>query len=126
MADTIERMTFGCIQAVCKNLIAKKDLLNDLDAVMGDGEHGSNIERSFGMVQDALPQIEGLPAGEMIDKTGSLLLAAEKGAAETSNMIAKRGRGYYVGERGIGTCDPGAVSIATIFKTIGESLKEIK
>ena len=36
MADTIERMTFECIQAVCKNLIAKKDLLNDLDAVMGD------------------------------------------------------------------------------------------
>ena len=41
-------------------------------------------------------------------------------------MIAKRGRGYYVGERGIGTCDPGAVSVATIFKTIGEALKEIK
>ena len=213
MADTIERMTFECIQAVCKNLIAKKDLLNDLDAVMGDGEHGSNIERSFGMVQDALPQMEGLSAGEMIDKTGSLLLAAgggtattlmgfackktavklknisgntpsdyaqvmkktwesiqkksqanvgdktlmdaytpavqafekaadeqksitecfleageaaEKGAAQTSDMIAKRGRGYYVGERGIGTCDPGAVSVATIFKTIGEALKEIK
>lgn len=213
MAGTIEGMVFRCIRQICNNLIAKKDLLNDLDAVMGDGEHGSNIQRSFGMVQDALPQLEGLPAGDMIDKTGSLLLAAgggtattlmgfackktavqlrnisgnapldyaqvmkktwesiqkksqasvgdktlmdaytpavqafeqaaqeqksmtecflaageaaEKGAAETSNMIAKRGRGYYVGERGLGTCDPGAVSVATIFTTIGESLKEFK
>lgn len=40
--------------------------------------------------------------------------AAERAAAETSSMIAKRGRAAYTGERSIGSPDPGAVAIAVI------------
>ena len=40
--------------------------------------------------------------------------AAERAAAETSTMIAKRGRASYTGERSIGSPDPGAVAVAVI------------
>lgn len=202
-------ITIACLKAVCTSLLEKKELLNDLDAVMGDGEHGSNIERTFGKVLSEIPAMEALDALQIIDKTGSILLAAgggtattlmgfackktavlakktdcrkaeeladvmqktwesiqmkskaevgdktlmdaytpavrafvsaaregstielcfaaaagaaQEGAEATKNMVAKRGRGYYVGERGIGTADPGAVSVATIFQAIGNTL----
>ena len=202
-------MTIACLQEVCTALLEKKDLLNELDAVMGDGEHGSNIERTFGKVQSQILDMEELEVLQVIDKTGSILLAAGggtattlmgfackktavlakqmqcgdakeiadvikktwesiqakskaevgdktlmdaytpavnafesaaqegntmeecfaaaadaalKGAEATKSMVAKRGRGYYVGERGLGTADPGATSVATIFQAINNTL----
>lgn len=204
-------IAMDCLKEVCTTLISKKDLLNELDAVMGDGEHGSNIERSFGMVCQAFSELEELDTIQLIDRTGSILLeagggtattligfgckktaalakkagasdakaiaevmektkdsiqlkskavvgdktlmdayipavdafvnaagtgastrdcfaaaaaAAQKGAEATKEMVAKRGRGYYVGERGIGTADPGATSVAIIFETIHNSLNK--
>lgn len=205
------KIVLQCLTEVCNELLAKKEELNALDAVMGDGEHGSNIERTFGQVQKQLSQMEQLNGAQVIDQTGSILLAAgggtattlmgfackktgillkgkenptaaevaevmqkvmgsiqkksqaikgdktlmdaylpavegfvkasgeektlkecfaeaakaaAKGADETKNMIAKRGRGYYVGERGLGTADPGAISVATIFHAISKMLEE--
>lgn len=205
----MENMVYRCLTEVCEELLAKKEELNELDAVMGDGEHGSNIERTFGQVKQQLPEMEGLTGVQMIDKTGAILLAAgggtattlmgfackktaillknaenlnekelaevmkkvqesikakskaevgdktlmdaytpaveafakaaengsnieqcfvkaaeaaEQGVEATKDMIAKRGRGYYVGERGLGVCDPGATSVATIFHAIAKVL----
>ncbi|MDV3129521.1 dihydroxyacetone kinase subunit DhaL [Mycobacterium sp. 21AC1] len=42
--------------------------------------------------------------------------AAEEGAAATADRIAVRGRAAYLGERAIGTPDPGAVSAAVVFQ----------
>lgn len=200
-----------CLSEVCGELLEKKEELNALDAVMGDGEHGSNIERAFGQVQEQIPQMEEMSGVQIIDKTGSILLAsgdgtattlmgfackktgvllkdrkkptaeetaqimrkvwesiqnkskavkgdktlmdaytpaveafvkaswegasfeacfvaaaraAAEGVEATKEMIAKRGRGYYVGERGLGTADPGATSVATIFHAISKILGE--
>ena len=46
------------------------------------------------------------------------LEAAEKGMLSTKDMQAKRGRASYLGERSIGTVDPGAYSSYLILKTI--------
>ena len=200
-----------CLKEVCTDLLKKKEELNALDAVMGEGEHGSNIERAFRQVQEQIPRMEQLNGAQMIDQTGSTLLAAGggtattlmgfackkagillkgkenpaaaevaeimqevlesiqkksqaakgdktlmdacipaveafvkasgegkilkecfakaakaavEGAEETKNMMAKRGRGYYVGERGLGTADPGATSSATIFCAISKVLEK--
>lgn len=40
--------------------------------------------------------------------------AAEKGAQSTLDMVARRGRASYLGERSVGHLDPGAVSSALI------------
>lgn len=42
--------------------------------------------------------------------------AAHAGAAATAERVARRGRASYVGERGLGTPDPGATSAAVVFE----------
>lgn len=49
-------------------------------------------------------------------------LKAAEGAEDTKFMVAKHGRSKYVGERSLGFVDPGAVSMALIFKTIADYL----
>jgi dihydroxyacetone kinase-like protein len=53
----------------------------------------------------------------------ALALAATKAreAAEaTTDMIAKRGRAAYTGERSIGTLDAGAIGVAVMFERVAE------
>lgn len=46
--------------------------------------------------------------------------AAQKGAEATREMIAKKGKASYLGEKTLGYPDPGAVAVALIFKAISE------
>jgi phosphoenolpyruvate---glycerone phosphotransferase subunit DhaL len=47
--------------------------------------------------------------------------AAEKGAESTVAMLAKFGRAKTLGERAIGTQDPGATSMALLFRRMAEA-----
>ena len=58
----------------------------------------------------------------LADITELAAAAAEEGAMRTSQMVAKRGRGLYVGERGVGTEDPGAVSVSILFRAIAHNV----
>jgi phosphoenolpyruvate---glycerone phosphotransferase subunit DhaL len=49
--------------------------------------------------------------------------AARSGAEHTKTLIATKGRAHYVGERGLGHPDAGAVSIALLFETICSKTK---
>lgn len=52
--------------------------------------------------------------------------ASAEGVQATEQMIAKKGRGFYVADRGIGTADPGAASLNLIIQVIHkEILKEV-
>jgi dihydroxyacetone kinase-like protein len=44
--------------------------------------------------------------------------AARAGAESTGELVARRGRAKYLGERAIGHIDPGAASIALIFEAV--------
>jgi len=48
-------------------------------------------------------------------------VAAETGAEATKDLVPKRGRASYVGERAIGHKDAGAVAVAVIFRTLLEA-----
>ena len=45
-------------------------------------------------------------------------VAARKGAEDTINMVSKRGRSSYLGERSIGHMDAGALAVALIFEKL--------
>ena len=51
------------------------------------------------------------------------LEAAKKGSESTVNLIAKKGRASYLGERSIGFKDPGSVIIFIIFESAYDYLK---
>ena len=67
---------------------------------------------------------------EKIDDDIDLLTAVEQmvknakdGKSNTKNLPAKRGRGRYVENRGVGTIDPGANSVTYIFETLEHVLR---
>ena len=49
--------------------------------------------------------------------------AADKGAKNTVNLQAKFGRARNLGEKSVGTLDPGAVSTAMIFAAFAKAYK---
>jgi len=51
------------------------------------------------------------------------LKAAEKGMLATINMMAKKGRAIYLGERSVGHQDPGATSMYLILKAFYDIVK---
>lgn len=195
------------MKRAASELEAKEEYLNGLDAVMGDGEHGSNMKKCFGLLRDRLPEWEERNNLELLESAGMCLLtggggtattllglflrsaakigkeepcettkdlsailcraleavgkksqaqpgdktmmdvlipsvrsfseaaergstlkeavcaaarASRKGLHATEQMVARRGRGYYVGERGIGVADPGAASLDLIIQTLAE------
>jgi phosphoenolpyruvate---glycerone phosphotransferase subunit DhaL len=85
-------------------------------------------ERGDKTMVDALgPAIEALDAavdagrapGEALREAAE---AAERGAAATTPMQARKGRASYLGPRSAGHQDPGATSSALLVRTLAESL----
>jgi phosphoenolpyruvate---glycerone phosphotransferase subunit DhaL len=61
---------------------------------------------------------DGEDAGAAIAKAAAV---ARDRAEATKEMIAKRGRAAYTGERSIGTLDAGAVAVAIMFEQVAEA-----
>ena len=86
-----------------------REELVKLDTAIGDGDHGTNMNR--GMTK----AMEKLAAAEQ---------AAEEGMNATTPMIARKGRASYLGERSKDHQDPGATSTYYLFKSATEALAD--
>jgi len=53
------------------------------------------------------------------------VLESKKGADSTRDMLAKKGRATYLGERAVGHVDPGAMSVYFIFKSFYDAVEII-
>lgn len=62
----------------------------------------------------------------LADTLRTAATAAEKGAASTKNLVAKIGRAKYLGEKTLGTQDPGATSVSLLFKGFYEGIEALK
>jgi phosphoenolpyruvate---glycerone phosphotransferase subunit DhaL len=68
------------LQAVAKTIAQNKDYLTELDAAIGDADHGINLDRGFQKVVPQLAQIETKDIG-IILKTISMTLISTVGGA---------------------------------------------
>ncbi|MEJ2047772.1 MAG: dihydroxyacetone kinase subunit DhaL [Dehalococcoidia bacterium] len=57
-----------------------KEWLTQLDAAIGDGEHGINMARGFQKVSNQLPEVADKDIGSILKSTGMTLLSAIGGA----------------------------------------------
>ena len=57
-----------------------KEWLTQLDAAVGDGEHGINMARGFQKVSSHLPSVADKDIGSILKSTGTILLFAVGGA----------------------------------------------
>ncbi len=62
--------------------------------------------------------VAGAPAAEMVRAAAARARAA---AEATRQMLAKRGRAAYTGERSIGSLDAGAVAVAVILEALADN-----
>jgi dihydroxyacetone kinase phosphoprotein-dependent L subunit len=69
---------------------------------------------------------EGAGAGlDLTQAWQEALPAADKGAASTAGMVARRGRASRLGERSRDGLDPGAVSMRYLLHAVDEALAEV-
>lgn len=93
---------------------AKEDFMDISKAKLGDKT----------MVDALYPALDaGIAAeGDLKAVFGAMAEAATKGAQSTADMVARFGRAKNVGERSLGTQDPGATSMAILFDSMAKAL----
>lgn len=93
---------------------AKEDFMDISKAKLGDKT----------MVDALYPALDaGMAATDDLQATmAEIAKVAVAGAEATADMVAKFGRAKNVGERSLGTKDPGAVSISILFDSMAKAL----
>jgi dihydroxyacetone kinase-like protein len=80
---------------------AQSDYLTQLDAAIGDGDHGINMRRGFDAVGKALSgQSDGTPPGRLLIVAGKTLVATVGGASGPLWGSALRRAGRALGDAG--------------------------
>ena len=74
---TIRRWVRGCADDIAAN----RDFLTQLDAAIGDADHGINMDRGFSAAVTDLDATTDLPAGELLIRVGGTLIYRVGGAA---------------------------------------------
>src|SRR5512140_3677451 len=69
------------LKAVAKVLAENRDYLVQLDAAIGDADHGANMDRGFSAVLNKLPEISDQDIGAIFKTVGMTLLSTVGGAA---------------------------------------------
>jgi len=78
---------------------ADRDYLVQLDAAIGDGDHGTNIARGFEAVVRALDSDAGLPPGKLLMLAGRTLVSTVGGASGPLWGSALRNGGRVLGDQ---------------------------
>jgi dihydroxyacetone kinase-like protein len=88
-----------------------------LEGVVARGKAEPEDKTMFDALAPAVQALEaGLPLG-LDDALRSAAEAAEKGRDATVEMLARKGRASYLGERSVGHQDPGATSAALLVRS---------
>lgn len=69
------------VECAASRIHDRRDELTQLDAPIGDADHGSNLDRGFSAALARLPALYDEDIGAILDATGKTLLATVGGAA---------------------------------------------
>jgi phosphoenolpyruvate---glycerone phosphotransferase subunit DhaL len=85
---------------IAESVKDRRDYLTQLDAAIGDGDHGVNMERGFDAVGKALAAQDGsLPPGKLLAVAGKTLVSTVGGASGPLWGTAFRRAGRALGDR---------------------------
>jgi dihydroxyacetone kinase-like protein len=94
-ADTVT----AWMSEIAESVSAERDYLTQLDAAIGDGDHGINMDRGFGAVQKALAgQDTDVPPGRLLITAGKTLVSSVGGASGPLWGSAFRHAGRTLGD----------------------------
>lgn len=79
MADS--KRILEIIRAMGLKMEEQKNYLTELDQPIGDSDHGINLARGFGAVEEKLPSLEGKDIGTILKTVGMTLVSTVGGAS---------------------------------------------
>ncbi|MGZ4148822.1 MAG: dihydroxyacetone kinase subunit DhaL [Actinomycetota bacterium] len=82
-----------------EGIAAHRDHLTQLDAAIGDADHGVNMDRGFSAVASFVVVSDGMPPGELLTQAGNTLMFRVGGAAGPLYGTALREAGRALGDR---------------------------
>src|SRR5512133_3687823 len=85
------------LETAAGSLREQRDYLTQLDAAIGDADHGTNMDRGFTAVVEKLAGLEG-PPGKLLTTAGSTLVSTVGGASGPLWGTALRRAGRSLGE----------------------------
>ncbi|WP_020657321.1 dihydroxyacetone kinase subunit DhaL [Amycolatopsis benzoatilytica] len=94
-------------------------------ALEGVQARGKAVARDATMVDALLPAIAAADAtdGTVADVLAAAADAADGGAESTVDLVPRKGRASYLGERAVGHMDPGARSTALLLRAFAEAAR---
>src|SRR5881409_4203281 len=93
--QTVERWLRQSAAAIKEN----RDYLTQLDAAIGDADHGTNMDRGFSSVVSKLAELDGsVPPGRILVTAGSTLVSTVGGASGPLWGTALRRAGRSLGD----------------------------
>jgi dihydroxyacetone kinase-like protein len=93
-----------------------------LDGIVARGKAEPEDKTMFDALAPAVQTLEMGGAGSFADTLRAAADAADKGRDATIEMLARKGRASYLGERSIGHQDPGATSAALLLRAAVSAL----
>jgi phosphoenolpyruvate---glycerone phosphotransferase subunit DhaL len=93
-ADTIRRW----LTSAAGTVHDQRDYLTQLDAAIGDADHGTNMDRGFTAVVDKLAELDSVPPGKVLTTAGSTLVSTVGGASGPLWGMALRRAGRALGD----------------------------
>lgn len=92
-AGTVHRW----FEAAAASLREQRDYLTQLDAAIGDADHGTNMDRGFTAVVEKLEGLDDTPPGKLLTTVGSTLVSTVGGASGPLWGMALRRAGRALG-----------------------------
>ena len=86
------------LRASAAEIAAHRDFLTQLDAAIGDADHGINMDRGFAAVVSVAAAADGLSPGELLVQAGDTLVLRVGGAAGPLYGSALRAAGRSLGD----------------------------
>lgn len=71
----------GWLEKLSEVMKANRNLLTELDAAIGDADHGINMDRGFGKVLVKLPSVKDKDVGAILKAVGMTLMTSVGGAS---------------------------------------------
>jgi dihydroxyacetone kinase-like protein len=108
---TVDAATMSRWMSECSATIAEhRDYLTQLDAAIGDADHGANMTRGFAAVEAKLAGLDGALPGKVLTTAGTTLVSVVGGASGPLWGTALRRAGRSLGEAK--TIEPGGLVVA--------------
>jgi phosphoenolpyruvate---glycerone phosphotransferase subunit DhaL len=93
-ADTVQHW----LEQAAASLREQRDYLTQLDAAIGDADHGTNMDRGFTAVVAKLGETDPLPPGKLLTTAGGTLVSTVGGASGPLWGTALRRAGRALGD----------------------------